>query len=299
MDGRPVMLAVAGDSATGKTTLAAGLVTALGPARATAVNLDHYHRHERVERAAQPYTALHPRANYMEVMAQHLQLLALGQPVLQPVYDHSTGRLGRPALVRPADYVIVEGLLGLHTKLTRACFDVTAYVEFAEPVRRMLKISRDVQERGYTEAQVSDELERREADAAAFIRPQRAHADVVVRFAPIEERGEVGTDPLSATVLLRPTIDHPDLAAVVAAEHQKAIHLKLMRDDDGKPVDALHVHAYAPPEVTRQVQEAIWSDLGTQRPLPAGLGWLGEGRRSEPLAIVQLLLLHHLLRPAG
>ncbi len=34
------------------------------------------------------------------------------------------------------------------------------------------------------------ELERREADSAAFIRPQRAHADIVVRFEPGEGASE-------------------------------------------------------------------------------------------------------------
>lgn len=311
MDGRPVMLAIAGDSATGKTTLARGLVEALGASRSTAISVDNYHCHDRVERAARGLTPLHPAANYLGVMDQHLQLLALGQPILQPVYDHSTGTLGRPVLVTPRDYVIVEGFLPLHSKVARACFDVTVFVEFPEPVRRMLKIQRDVHGRGYTEQQVLAELERRKPEAEAFIRPQRAYADIVVRFAPIEERGEDASDPLSATVLLRPTIPHPDLMTIVSPEHQKAIHLKLLRDDDGKPVDALHIHAYAPAEVTRRVQEAIWAGLGRARPLPDCLGLLGPERpiragspgpdnalerRSEPLAVVQLLLLYHLLR---
>jgi len=37
---RPIMLAIAGDSAAGKTTLTKGLVQALGPDRATAVCVD-------------------------------------------------------------------------------------------------------------------------------------------------------------------------------------------------------------------------------------------------------------------
>ena len=55
------------------------------------------------------------------------------------------------------------------------------------------------------------DLERREPDSVAYIHPQRAFADIVVSFGPIEERHEATDDPLSATVLLRPTIPHPDL----------------------------------------------------------------------------------------
>ncbi|MDQ3502114.1 MAG: phosphoribulokinase, partial [Actinomycetota bacterium] len=41
-DNRPVMLAIAGDSAAGKTTLTKGIVNALGAERVTAVCVDDY-----------------------------------------------------------------------------------------------------------------------------------------------------------------------------------------------------------------------------------------------------------------
>ena len=44
---RPVMLAIAGDSAAGKTTLARGLVEAIGPERCTSICVDDYHRFDR------------------------------------------------------------------------------------------------------------------------------------------------------------------------------------------------------------------------------------------------------------
>src|SRR5215469_6028815 len=133
---RPVMLAIAGDSAAGKTTLTRGIAEALGPERATALCVDDYHRYDREERRHVPFTVLNPECNYIEVMEQHLQLLALGRPILKPVYDHSTGRLVRPVLVEPRDFVIVEGLLPLHTKLARACFDITVYLDPPEEIRR-------------------------------------------------------------------------------------------------------------------------------------------------------------------
>ena len=77
---RPVMLAIAGDSAAGKTTLTRGIAEALGPDRATALCVDDYHRYDREERRHVPFTVLNPECNYIEVMEQHLQLLALGGP---------------------------------------------------------------------------------------------------------------------------------------------------------------------------------------------------------------------------
>jgi phosphoribulokinase len=294
---RPIMLAIAGDSASGKTTITAGLVRALGPERCTAVCVDDYHRYDRQERKGLPFTALHPDCNYVDVMEQHLQLLATGHPVLKPVYDHHAGTLTRPQYVAPGEFVIVEGLLPLHTKLAAACFDVTVYLNPPEPVRHAWKVKRDTVHRGYTQEQVKAELDRREPESARFIRPQRARADIVVRFAPVAQRADPPGTPLSAELLLRPTIRHPDLTAILAGSGG-SMHLKLTRDDDGRPVDALHVHGYASREDSRMLEKAIWSGLGGTTDPPSVLGDLGEGKRSEPLAVTQLLLLHHLLEAA-
>ncbi|MFA1544009.1 phosphoribulokinase [Actinomadura monticuli] len=299
---RPVMLAIAGDSAAGKTTLTRGLVQCLGADRMTAVCVDDYHRYDRSERAGKPFTALHPDCNHVDIMEQHLQLLSMGEPILKPVYDHSTGELVRPELVEPRDFVIVEGLLPLHTRMARACFDITVYLDPPEPLRHSWKVRRDCDKRGYSPDQVMAELARREPESAAYIRPQRKHADIVVRFAPVAGRLDPPGTPLSAELLLRPTIDHPDLADVLdggAGDAETAMHLRLHRDTDGRPVDALHVHGYVSPEESQVVKKAIWERLGPRAgaalPAPDALGRLGDAGTSDPLAITQLLLLYHLL----
>lgn len=291
----PIMLAICGDSATGKTTISEGLVSALGPERITAACVDDYHRYDRQERKALPFTPLNPQCNYMDIMAQHLKLLSLGEPVLKPVYSHTDGSLGRPELVEPRDFVIIDGLLPLYNKMLRSCFDVTVFLDPPEEIRYQWKYSRDTSKRGYSKEEVAADLKKREPESKKFIHPQRAYADIVVRFAPIEERGETAEDPLSATLLLRPTISHPDLSGIVTEDVHEAMHLKLTRDDDGKPVDALHIHSYASRDMTRKVEEAIWAELGVDEPLPESLGMI-DGERDEPLAITQLILLYHLIQ---
>ena len=51
---RPVMLAIAGDSAAGRTTMARGLVEALGPERCVSLCTVDYHRYDREERKELP-----------------------------------------------------------------------------------------------------------------------------------------------------------------------------------------------------------------------------------------------------
>jgi phosphoribulokinase len=118
-----------------------------------------------------------------------------------------------------------------------------------------------------------------------------------VRFAPIEGRPVAPGTPLSAELLLRPTIQHPDLTRVLTDDDRRTVHLKLIRDADGRPVDALHIHGYAPREDSRIVEKAIWEQLSSRdpAPMPDSLGTFGDGRRSEALAIAQLLLVWHLL----
>src|SRR4051794_21492741 len=293
---RPIMLAIAGDSGTGKTTLTAGLVEALGRDRITSVAADDYHRYDREERKSLPFTPLHPKCNYMDIMDQHFHHLSMGHPILKPVYDHHTGELCRPEYVQPAEFVIVEGLLPLYTKRSRACFDITVYLDPPEDIRIAWKLRRDTTKRGYTEEQVRKDLEKREPESAEFIRPQRTHADIVVRFSPIEERGETANDPLSAYLLLRPTISHPDLTSILNDDVRQGMHLKLRRDDDGKPVDSVHIHSYADREDTRKVEEAIWAELGVHEPVPESLGRIDPETRDEPLALTQLILLYHLIQ---
>lgn len=293
---RPVVLAIAGDSASGKTTLARGLVAALGPERCTSICVDDYHRYDRAERRRMAITPLHPDCNHVDIMEQQLQLIALGRPILKPVYDHASGRLVRPEYVSSREFLIVEGLLPLSTRLARASIDVAVYLDPDEGLRRQWKITRDVQQRGYSEQEVLEELQRREADAAAYIAPQRRYADIVVRFSPSDSDviDPDASGALSAELLLRPTIRHPALSTVLSEDHRAAVHLKIVRDD-GTPTDLLHVHGTASTDETTRIEKLIWSALQQPGEVPADLGET-RGARSEPLAITQLILLHHLLQ---
>jgi phosphoribulokinase len=197
--------------------------------------------------------------------------------------------------VEPNDYIIVEGLFPLYSKLARACFDVTVFLDPLESTRREWKIKRDTRKRGYTADQVLAELDAREPESEAFIRPQRQHADIVVRFAPVQGRDDPSI-PLSAELMLRPTIRHPDLSEVIEPGLHRAMHLKLERDTDGRPVDTLHIHGYVDREESVALEKAIWKPIGEPgSAAPECLGRLGTDGRSAPLAITQLLLMHHLV----
>jgi phosphoribulokinase len=109
---RPVILAVVGDSAAGKTTISRGIVRVLGEETFTHVCADDYHRYDRKQRAELGITPLHPDCNYLEIIAQHLRHRRRGEAILKPVYQHKDGTFGQPVYVRPRQFTVIEGLFG-------------------------------------------------------------------------------------------------------------------------------------------------------------------------------------------
>ena len=173
--GRSIILGVVGDSAAGKTTLTRGLVRVLGEDNVTHVCIDDYHRYDRRQRAERNITPLHPDCNHMDIMAQHLGHLRAREPFLKPVYQHHDGTFGPLVRVDPSRFSVVEGLLGYYNAgAPRACSTCAIYLDPPEELRRKWKVQRDCSRRGYTTDQVLSELDRREPDSEAFIRPQRA-----------------------------------------------------------------------------------------------------------------------------
>jgi len=298
---RPVLLGIMGDSAAGKTTLTQGLINLLGPDRVTHTCTDDYHKYDRTQRAALNITALNPECNYLDILELQLERLHYGQPILKPVYEHSTGTLIRPEYVSPREFVIVEGLLGFHTAVMRQFYDVKVYLEPPEDLRRVWKIRRDTAKRGYKMEQVLAELEKREADSRQFIRTQREHADIVVQFyPPFGVSAEEANGHLNVRLILRPTIPHPDMSYLSEKQSQEAgIRLSLGRDA-GRPVDILEIDGSVTREQTAYLEETIWRHLPDVEPIGADQFGVyqdrGVKRQSDPLALTQLLLTYHLLR---
>lgn len=299
---RPIILGIVGDSAAGKSTITNGLVNILGPERVTHFCTDDYHRYDRQERAQLGISALHPDCNYLDILQLHLERLHYGQPILKPVYDHSTGTLVRPEYLHPLEFVIVEGLLGLATPTLQQFYDVKVYLDPPDELRRIWKIRRDTTKRGYTREQVLNSLKKREADSLNFIQPQRKDADIVVSFYPSEgvSLEEAGPN-LNVRLVLRPTIPHPDLSYLFGSAENEgaAIRLSLSRAD-GRPADVLEIDGNVTSEQAAKLEDVIWQHLPALRPLTedqfGDYQDSTETRHSHPLAITQLLITYHLLR---
>jgi phosphoribulokinase len=288
---RPIILGVVGDSATGKTTITKGLVELLGEENVTHIGMDDYHKYDRQQRAEVGITPLHPDCNYMDIIAQHLKHLRNGEPILKPVYQHKDGTFGPPQYVMPKRFAVIEGLLGYHTKEMASTYDVRVYLDPPEEMRHEWKIKRDTTKRGYTKEGVLEDLARREPDSVQFIRPQQAQGDIVVSFRPNEAGDQ---DHLDAVLTLREGLPHPDLSIVIDAGGADGITIEEKHGET-----CLFIPGSMDRERGEAIEEAVWekmhfaSHLRTEHLGEFTVG--DEIHRSESLAIVQVLILYHLV----
>ncbi len=181
---RPVLIGLAGDSGAGKDTFAALAAQVLGKERVTLISGDDYHRWPRGDEMWQVFNHLEIQAN--DLYRQHEDVIALseGLSIVKGSYDHTTGRFTEQRVVDPGEYVILAGLHSLSIEGVRNRYDLKVFLDPQEDLRRLWKVRRDIQERGYEVEAIMDSLEQREAARQKYVLPQRQQADLVVRWVP-------------------------------------------------------------------------------------------------------------------
>ena len=107
-------------------------------------------------------------------------------PISSPRYDHAIGKLREVTSTQSNDFVIVTGLHVGYLSSLRRLHDLQIYLDMDERLRRHFKSVRDTERRGYSAQEVADIQRRREEDARRFVRPQRAHADLVFSLQPTQ-----------------------------------------------------------------------------------------------------------------
>jgi len=285
------MLSIGGDSGSGKTTITRGVVRVLGEDKVTHFCADDYHRYDRRQRAEKGITPLDPDCNYVDVLTQDIRHLLQNEAILKPVYQHAGGTFGPPVYMTPARFVVAEGLLVNHTPELREMFDVRVYLNPPEELRRRWKVARDCSRRGYSTGQVLSELDRREPDSEAFIRPQRHYADMVVSFMPGRSQDP---DQLDAHLFLRDSLPPPDLSGVAG---DKAADDLTLIERPGE--QELRIPGTISAGRAVELEETIWdrmhfaSHLRQQRLGEFTIG--SDLHRSGALALTQLLVLYHLV----
>ncbi|MEZ6035880.1 MAG: uridine kinase [Planctomycetota bacterium] len=193
---RPFAIAIAGGSGSGKTSLTAAVVRALG-GRCAVLDHDSYYRdlgHQPITvRAATNFD--HPDSLDNALLAQHTAALLAGRAVERPCYDFSTHtRKAETQRVEPQPTVLCEGILLLAVPELRRSFDLRVYVDTPADVRALRRVQRDVVERGRTVSSVIKQyLDSVRPMHERFVEPARRTADLVLdwRLSPEQQAGLV------------------------------------------------------------------------------------------------------------
>ncbi|NJR39826.1 MAG: phosphoribulokinase [Leptolyngbyaceae cyanobacterium CSU_1_4] len=181
---RVVLIGVAGDSGCGKSTFLRRLADLFGEDSMTVICLDDYHSLDRYQRKETGITALNPAANNFDLMYEQIKALKEGHPIMKPIYNHETGLIDPPELVRPTPIVVIEGLHPMYDERVRSLLDFSVYLDIDDEVKIAWKIQRDMAERGHTYEDVLAAINSRRPDFESYIDPQKAHADVVIQILP-------------------------------------------------------------------------------------------------------------------
>lgn len=204
---KPIVLGVAGGTASGKTTVARILLEAVGAKRIAYLPHDAYYRDMShlpfSERAKLNFD--HPDSLQTKLLIKHIKKLLKGNVVNVPIYDFTTHRrTEETVLVEPAPIVLVDGILIFTKRKLRDLMDVKVYVDTDADIRFIRRLKRDIEERGRTiDSVIAQYLETVRPMHNKFVEPSKRHADVII---PHGGHNRVAMDMVVSSLkeLLRP-----------------------------------------------------------------------------------------------
>ena len=180
----PLVVGIAGGTASGKTTVARKVREALQGCRVAFIDQDSYYRDlsdlPLAERREVNFD--HPDAFDTDLLVQHLRELKAGRGVDKPVYNFKTStREQRTTRVEPGDVILIEGILVLHMQPVREELAVRIYVDAEDDVRIIRRLSRDINERGRDfDHVVAQYLRHVRPMHMGFVEPSKHFADIIV-----------------------------------------------------------------------------------------------------------------------
>ena len=180
----PLVVGIAGGTASGKTTVARKIHEALSGSRVAFIDQDSYYK-DLADLTLEERRELnfdHPDAFDTDLLVHHLRVLKAGVAIEKPVYNFVTStREKRTVAVNTGDLVLLEGILVLHIEAIRKELDVRIFVDAEDDVRIIRRLTRDIKERGRDFDHVVTQYFRHVRPMhLGFVEPSKRHADIIV-----------------------------------------------------------------------------------------------------------------------
>lgn len=191
----PVIIAVAGGSASGKTTVVDKIIKGFDRERVIVIKHDDYYKDQTEmtmdERVKVNYD--HPFSLDNDLMYKQILKLIKGESITKPTYDFENhNRSTITEIVKPTDIIILEGILIMEDKRINDLCDIKLFVEADDDLRFIRRLTRDMAERGRTlESVVNQYLNTVKPMHYEFVKPTKRYADVII---PNDKDHDVAVD---------------------------------------------------------------------------------------------------------
>lgn len=198
---RPLFIAIAGGSASGKSTVVREIVERLKSLDVSIICHDDYYKDQThlsmEERVKTNYD--HPSSLDNDLLVEHLKSLMEGKSIDKPEYDFKThNRMKETTRVNPTKVIFVEGILVLEDKRIRDLSDVKIFVKSDEDIRFIRRLKRDIEERGRDlDSVINQYLSTVKPMFNKFVNPSSRYADIII---PNDNKHDVAVDFLVAKI---------------------------------------------------------------------------------------------------
>ncbi len=190
---KPIIIGIAGGTASGKTTLATKIKDEF---KSDVIILTHdfYYKSltnlTKAEREQRNYDC--PEAYETDLLISHVQKLMVGETIERPIYSYTERlREKETVIVEPASIIVIEGILVLENETLSDLMDIKIFVDTDSDIRLTRLIERDQKQRGlnleYILAKYKDTLKPMHEK---YVEPCKKKADIIVPAN--RENNEVG-----------------------------------------------------------------------------------------------------------
>ncbi|MBN2695549.1 uridine kinase [bacterium] len=181
---KPLVVAIAGGSGSGKSTVATKVLERLVGFQTAVLDQDSYYKHYDNLSFEQRKNINfdHPDAFDTDLMLQHLLQLVDGKEIVKPVYDFTIyNRTPETIKISPAPVILIEGILIFENENLRKHMDVKVFVDADDDIRFIRRLTRDVKERGREIENIIHQYTQQVRPMhLTFVEPSKRYADIII-----------------------------------------------------------------------------------------------------------------------
>ena len=198
---KPVIIAVAGGSASGKTTVVDKIVASFEKENVTVIKHDDYYKDQSEmpmeDRIKVNYD--HPFSLDNDCLFKQILDLIKGKTITKPTYDFENhNRSDVTEIIKPTEIIILEGILIMEDERIRELCDIKLFVEADDDLRFIRRLTRDMAERGRSmESVIKQYLNTVKPMHFAFVKPSKRYADVII---PNDKDHDVAVDLINTKI---------------------------------------------------------------------------------------------------